>query len=96
MDKKAPLLYLLQCMFGINCERIIRNVLGTQRIVSISSIVRMHLNWKYFNPEDFFHSMFTKSKENSLKNLGEENWEIGLKVRHQVCLHLQYNATEVC
>lgn len=57
----------------MNSERIIKNVLGTQRRVSISSIVRMDLNWKYFNPEDFFHSIFTKSKENNLKNLGEEN-----------------------
>lgn len=74
MYKKAPfLIYLLQCIFGIKCEGIIRNVLGTQRRVSISAILRMDLNWKYFNPEDFFQSIFTKSKENSLKNQSEEN-----------------------
>lgn len=96
--KKSPflLVYLSQCVFGTKWKRIIRNESETQRRASISSVVRLDLNLKDFNPEDFFQPTFTKPKENSLKNLRQENEEIGLKVTSQACLHLLYITTEVC
>ena len=86
--KKSPLLvYLSQCLFGMKWERIIRNEPETQRRASISSVVRLDMNWKDFNPEDFFQPIFTKTEENSLKNLRQKNEEIGLKVTSQACLY---------
>lgn len=75
-------------------ERTIRNEPETQRRATISSIVRLDLNWKDLNPEDFFQPIFTKP-ENSLKNLRQENEEIWLKVTSQACLHLLYITTEI-